>query len=185
MESLDLLARGSPSVACTSEEMGWWIECWTPRQGFGKLTQGERLQSHTPLRRHMGTVMRKCPCMESVWFDIRTTLHPRLPSMLEFKMLLIKPWHLFIKNFEISIVSDLVKRRSMCRKLRIFKHGRGFMSKKSKHYKLWAPPRRQSSEACDDSYGKLMKMLIIIKMTWPWTIMMWMTTIIPKKTSWV
>jgi hypothetical protein len=29
--------------------------------------------------------------MESVWFDIRITLHPRLPSMLEIKMLLIKP----------------------------------------------------------------------------------------------
>jgi hypothetical protein len=60
----------------------------------------------------------------SVWFNIHSTLHPRLPSMLESKMLLIKPCRLFVKNFEISTASDLVKmRRSRCRKLRIFKHG--------------------------------------------------------------
>jgi hypothetical protein len=47
LESFDLSARGSPSAACTSEEMGWWIECWTPPQCFGKLTQGERLQPRT------------------------------------------------------------------------------------------------------------------------------------------
>jgi hypothetical protein len=35
--------------------------------------------------------MRSNWAMESVWFDIRITLHPRLPSMLEIKMLLIKP----------------------------------------------------------------------------------------------
>jgi hypothetical protein len=46
--------------------------------------------------------------MTSVWFDICSTLHPRLPLMLEFKMLLIKPCKLFVKNFEISIASDSV-----------------------------------------------------------------------------
>jgi hypothetical protein len=66
-----------------------------------------------------------------------TTLHPRLPSMLEFKMLLINPDELFVKNFEISIASGLVKRRrDMCGKLRIFKHGRGFRRERSKHYNL-------------------------------------------------
>jgi hypothetical protein len=45
-----------------------------------------------------------------------------LPSMLEFKMLLIKPWQLFVKNIVISTASGLVKRRRrMHRKLRNFK----------------------------------------------------------------
>jgi hypothetical protein len=43
----------------------------------------------------------------------------------------------FVKNFEISIASGLVKRRrSMYRKLRIFKHGREFRSERFKHYKI-------------------------------------------------
>jgi hypothetical protein len=51
--------------------------------------------------------------------------------MLESKMLLIKPYKLFVKNFEILTTSGSVKwRGSMCRKLRIFKHGREFRSEK-------------------------------------------------------
>jgi hypothetical protein len=45
-------------------------------------------------------------------------------------------YQLFVKNFEISIASSLVKRRSMCRKLRIFKHGREFRSERFNHYKI-------------------------------------------------
>jgi hypothetical protein len=79
--------------------------------------------------------------------------------MLEFKILLIKPLKLFFKNFEISTASGLVKRRRpMCRKLRIVKHGREFRSEISRHYKLRAPPRRLSSEACHGSYKNLVKM---------------------------
>jgi hypothetical protein len=101
--------------------------------------------------------------MESVWFDIGITIHPRLPSMLEFKMLLIKPWQLFDKNFEISTTSNSEGRRnSTCRKLRPFKHGRGFRSEKSKHYKLWTPPRRLSSKACEGSCRKFVKMKMMI-----------------------
>jgi hypothetical protein len=63
LESLDLLARGSPIATCTSEETGWLIECWTPPQGSGKLIQGKRLQPWTPLCRYMGTILQKCPSM--------------------------------------------------------------------------------------------------------------------------
>jgi hypothetical protein len=70
----------------------------------------------------------------------------------------------------------------MCRKLRMFKHGREFMSERFKHYKISVSPRRVSSEAYEGSYGKLVKMWMMNKMTRPWTIMTW-TTSIPKKTS--
>jgi hypothetical protein len=77
--------------------------------------------------------------------------------MMESKMLSIKPWQLFVMNFEISIACGLAKRRSMCGKLRIFKHGREFRSERFKHYKLWALPRRLSSEAGEGMYRKLVK----------------------------
>jgi hypothetical protein len=74
LESIDMSARGSPNATCTSKELGWWIEFVTPLQDAGKLTQGEWLQPCTPLRRHMGTIRRKCPCMvcanDTIWETI-------------------------------------------------------------------------------------------------------------------
>jgi hypothetical protein len=53
----------------------------------------------------------------------------------------------------------------MCRKLRIFKHGRELRSERFKHYKIGASPKRVSSEAYEGSYGKLVKMWMTNKMT--------------------
>jgi hypothetical protein len=73
-EAFGVLARGSPSGVCTSEKVGWWIECWIPRKDSSELTQVERLQPRTTLCQHMGTYLRKCPCMvcasDVVWEEI-------------------------------------------------------------------------------------------------------------------
>jgi hypothetical protein len=58
-----------------------------------------------------------------------------------------------------------------------------FSSERFIHYKLRAPPRRLSSKDCEGSYGNLVKMLMMIKTTQPWMIMMWRTTSKPKKAS--
>jgi hypothetical protein len=89
----------------------------------------------------------------------------------------------FLKNIEISTASGSVKQRSMCKKLKIFKHGREFRSERFKHYKIRASDRGVSSKAYESSYGNLVKMLMMFKMTRPWMITMWRTTSILKKTS--
>jgi hypothetical protein len=59
------------------------------------------------------------------------------------------------------------RRKNTCRKLRIFKHGREFRSERSKHYKLWAPPRRQLFVACKGSYENLGISLCIFTSIYP------------------
>jgi hypothetical protein len=148
LESLDLSARGSPSAACTSKEMGRWIECWTPPQCFGKLTQGELLQPRTPLHQHMGTVSWKCPsmvCASNVvqeGIELWSSCDSTYISCYTIGYLDVgvqdaahQALTTFVKNFEILIANGLVRRRRRtCKKLRIFKHGREFRSEWFKHY---------------------------------------------------
>jgi hypothetical protein len=146
----------------------------------------------------MGTVWRMCSCMMCASDVVREGIELRRPwgSTYVQRCTLDYPWcwssrvcssssnSFFVKNFEILTASGSVKRRrSMHRKLRIFKHEREFRSERFKHYKIWATPRRVSSEAYEGSYGKLVKMWMKNETTWPWTIMMWRTTSILKKTS--
>jgi hypothetical protein len=193
LESHNLSARGSPSAACSFEKMGWWIECLTPPT----ICQGERLQPRTPLHRHMWTISWKCPvwCVQVmlyekqlsydvhvVWYTYHTTPQATLYAWVQdaAHQALIA----FCQELQDLTASGLVKwKRSTCRRLRIFKHGSEFMRGRFKYCKLWASPRRVSSEVCEDSYRKLVKMWMMIKTTRTWMIIMWRTTSTLEKTS--